>query len=108
MAARYILRAPDVLVVADNEDLASIAAPVAAPVSHAPQGVDVRSFVEKHLMHLGPREKPWKGGTLWTLDTCAFNVEHTNKSEYVILHASGAVSAGCHHAGCSDKDSRQL
>lgn len=50
----------------------------------------------------GPKE--WRGGRLYVFDECPWNSAHTDRSAYVIQHASGALDAGCHHDGCAGKD----
>jgi hypothetical protein len=46
----------------------------------------------------------WVGGEKWILNPCPWNPDHTNRSAFIIRHASGAIAAGCHHNGCQGKD----
>lgn len=52
--------------------------------------------------------KPWQGGRLWILEACPFDPAHTDRSAYIIQHASGAVDFGCHHASCQQHDWHSL
>ncbi len=65
---------------------------------------DLAAWLEQHNVSVA-EQKPWQdGATIYVLSVCLWNSDHTNKSAYIIHHASGAVSAGCHHEGCKDND----
>ncbi len=44
-------------------------------------------------------ERPWQGGTLYSLATCPFSSAHTDGA-FAIQFGNGAVFAGCHHDSC--------
>ncbi len=44
-------------------------------------------------------EKPWQGGTLYTLAQCPFSDAHADGA-YAIQFPNGAVHAGCKHESC--------
>ncbi|WP_175020541.1 hypothetical protein [Methanogenium cariaci] len=51
-------------------------------------------------------EKPWQGGTLFTLDACPpFSSAHTDGA-FAIQFANGALFAGCHHDSCGGGSQR--
>ena len=51
---------------------------------------------------------PWQSGTKWVFAVCPWNPDHNDGSAYIVRFASGALGAGCHHNGCTDKDWRAL
>lgn len=60
---------------------------------------DVQKFLDEHGIEAdGPH--PWNGGRRWILPVCPWNSEHNDRSAHIEQHASGAISAGCHHNGC--------
>ena len=44
-------------------------------------------------------QKPYAGGTLFTLDQCPFSSAH-KAGAYAIQFASGKIHAACHHQSC--------
>jgi putative DNA primase/helicase len=48
-------------------------------------------------------EKGWEGGSLYVLNPCPWNPDHTNGAAFVGRRANGALFAGCHHNGCAEK-----
>ncbi|PKL70661.1 MAG: hypothetical protein CVV30_04750 [Methanomicrobiales archaeon HGW-Methanomicrobiales-1] len=50
-------------------------------------------------------EKPFCGGTLYTLAQCPFSSAHKDGA-YAIQFANGAIHAGCHHATCGSGKQR--
>ncbi|GAB7016678.1 hypothetical protein [Methanogenium cariaci] len=50
-------------------------------------------------------EKPWQGGTLFTLEACPFSSAHQDGA-FAIQFANGALFAGCHHASCGGGSQR--
>jgi hypothetical protein len=71
-------------------------------------GFDLALWITKYLPDAeGPTA--WNGGgEKWVLPVCPWNPQHTNRSAFVLRMASGAVSAGCHHNGCADRDWHSL
>lgn len=90
------------------EQLAALAPPAPATRSAWDGGrpaFDLDAFLERHqdTLHV-VRSGEWNGGWKWILNPCPWNSEHTNKAAYIVRHASGAISAGCHHNGCAGRD----
>lgn len=105
-----ILHAPAELCIVVPELLAALAEPPAvAPLANMATsvgGFDLERFIAQHLPHAqGPQ--PWSGnsgaGERWILNPCPWNPAHTNDSAFILRHASGAISAGCHHNGCAGR-----
>lgn len=68
---------------------------------------DIDGFISRHNLDVtGPN--PWSGGRKWVFRTCPWNADHADRSAYILEHSSGAISAGCHHNGCSGNDWRTL
>lgn len=44
-------------------------------------------------------ERPWQGGTLFTLRECPFSNSHQDGA-FAVQFPSGGIYAGCHHASC--------
>jgi hypothetical protein len=72
-------------------------AAAAAPVDRG-AAVDLRAWLDEHGIAVAS-EKPWQGGTLYTLERCPFSDAHTDGA-YAIRFANGAVHAGCKHDSC--------
>lgn len=71
------------------------------------QGSGERLDIEGWMQRFGIAAvqcKPWQTGRLWILEACPFDPSHTDRSAYIIQHASGAVDFGCHHASCQQHD----
>jgi putative DNA primase/helicase len=66
--------------------------------SRAGATIDLRDFIARHDLRVS-KEKPWNGGTVFELETCPFNPEHT-RSSALIQFPSGAVDFTCHHNSC--------
>lgn len=66
------------------------------------QQFDVEAYLIAHQVEV-LRKKPWQGGWVWVLTACIWDPSHDDAGAYVIQFANGAVAAGCHHNGCSDK-----
>jgi hypothetical protein len=67
------------------------------------QSFDVdRWIIDRSIKVVGPT--PWKDGRKWVFPICPWNPDHTNRSAYIVQHASGAIAAGCQHNGCKDND----
>ena len=87
------------------EKLAGLAPPSAAKLSvlcpHANgDKFDVAAWLAKYKLPV-VETKPWNGGKLYVLNPCPWDPGHDNRSAVVIQHASGAISAKCHHNGCA-------
>lgn len=64
---------------------------------------DLGKWIDEHNLKVeGPT--PWQGGQKWIFHDCPWNPDHRDRSAYLLQLASGAISAGCHHNGCKDKD----
>lgn len=104
-----LLSVPETVVPAPRDALERLAdmaplperAPTRAPGTNGAR-FDVAAFIQRHGIDVA-LTAPWNGGAKWVLSTCPWNAEHVNRSSFVLQHASGAVSAGCHHNGCAGK-----
>ncbi|MDD1730077.1 MAG: hypothetical protein LUQ50_13530 [Methanospirillum sp.] len=65
--------------------------------SRSGSGFDLGSWLNVH--HLTATAKPYRGGTLYSLDRCPFSDEHTDGA-FAIQFPNGAIFAGCHHDSC--------
>nr|WP_302595397.1 hypothetical protein [uncultured Cellulosilyticum sp.] len=72
--------------------------------------IDVNDWLEK----VGLKEsivevKPYlDDATMWILNPCPWNAEHTNNSAFIIQFANGAVMAKCHHNSCANENWQTL
>jgi len=84
---------------AEPVGLASRPAPRAAVAGNL-RPFDVEAFIAKHHLDATAPE-PWNGqqgpGRRWVLNTDPMGGGHDDGSCFIIEHATGAVSAGCHH-----------
>jgi hypothetical protein len=64
--------------------------------------LDLDSWIVTHGL-LVARTGPWQDGWKWVLAACPWNPAHTDLSAYIVRLRSGAIAAGCHHAGCQGK-----
>ena len=60
---------------------------------------DLPGFFTRHGLEVRS-QGPWQDGTCYELSVCPFNSEHRGTA-HVEQFASGAISAGCHHASCT-------
>ncbi len=107
-----LLSVPETAEVVPRDKLEALAAlapavkPAAQPNTpvRAPEGqFDLDRWIAEHKLDVtGP--EPWQGGRRWVFRVCPWDAAHTNRSAYIVQHASGAISAGCHHNGCADRD----
>src|SRR5690606_276671 len=70
---------------------------------HANAAFDVQAFIDRHGLEVsGPQ--PWRGaqgdGRRWTFRKSPL-CSHDEGAAFIVQHASGAVTATCHHASCS-------
>jgi hypothetical protein len=106
-----ILSAPDHRIVVPVDLLEALAAlrpPEEPKPAHnvngkGPGPFDVPAFIARHNLEV-TNEGPWMEGYKWILAVCPWNEEHTNQSAFIIQRKNGALSAGCHHAGCHGKN----
>ncbi|NLF70804.1 MAG: DUF3987 domain-containing protein, partial [Candidatus Anammoximicrobium sp.] len=66
---------------------------------------NVADFIRRHGLEVdGPHD--WRGekgvGNKWTF-TRSPMCEHHGDGPFIVQHASGAITAGCHHNGCKGK-----
>jgi hypothetical protein len=73
-------------------------APGAAAPSRRPNGFDLGAWLGAHGIAVAG-ERPWQGGTLYTLAQCPFSGAHADGA-YAIQFANGAIHAGCKHDSC--------
>ena len=68
---------------------------------------DLEGWIQEHpeLLHV-VRSGSWAGGgRRWILSPCPWNPdEHNDTAAFVVQLKDGGIDAGCHHAGCADKD----
>jgi hypothetical protein len=63
---------------------------------------DIDSFIARAGLEVAFADA-WQGGRKWILKSCPWNSDHQNRSAFVLQFPSGAVTAGCHHNGCTGK-----
>ena len=86
--------------------------PIAAPpvvgtqVWNIDQLLEQRGLDYKRDDHY--RTKNGDVATRWELPVCPWNPEHNDNAAWIIQWPNGAVAAGCHHNGCTDKDWQAL
>lgn len=73
------------------------------PVQRTYGGLDVGEWLKKYNIGIFETKPSRDGGTVYVLEKCPWNEEHTNHSAYIIQFQSGAIVAKCHHNGCSGK-----
>jgi len=78
--------------------------PAAAPNGRSSGPFDLRAWLAEHNLAVAA-EKPWQGGTLFTLAQCPFSDAHADGA-YVIQFGNGAIHAGCKHDSCGGGDQR--
>ena len=100
-----ILSAPDELSVVTPDQLRDLAARLpteqhaqAQPASVKGKGFDLRLWLSDHNISVRS-EKPYNGGTLFTLDQCPFSSAH-KEGAFAVQFGNGAVFAGCKHTSC--------
>jgi P4 family phage/plasmid primase-like protien len=63
---------------------------------------NLEQWISEHNVTVeGPSN--WNGGRRWIFPECPWNPEH-KRSAYIVQLSNGAISAGCHHNSCADKD----
>ncbi len=108
----WVVNSPSEIEVVPREHLVALAADVpkkptrtSSPLSGR---IDVAEWLEHHGLETSePRD--WNSAKVWKIRVCPFSSEHTDHfSAHVVQFPNGALSAGCHHRSCADKDWRDL
>ena len=85
--------------------------PLVAKTSGDGQRLNVEQWMATYGIEVA-QTKSWIGrginGQLYVLRTCPFNPAHTDKSAFIIQADNGALTFGCHHNSCADKNWRDL
>jgi hypothetical protein len=110
-----LLEVPEDLRVVPLEQLKQLAAmvPEAPKPERHPRrngnhaAFDLEQWIAEHHVPVDST-KQWKGGRLWVLNPCPWNVAHTNKAAYIVQFPGGAISARCHHNGCAENNWQAL
>ncbi len=79
------------------------AAPQRPTLARGGEEFDVEAFMAANNLFV-KRTAAWQGGTKWVLETCPWNPEHTDDSAVILRFPGGALSAKCHHNGCTGND----
>lgn len=75
--------------------------------SYQGQHFDLDGFMAKYGLRVkDPR--PYGNGRKWIFHVCPWNTDHRDNSAFLIQFGNGAISAGCHHDGCSGKTWTEL
>ncbi|GAB6286920.1 MAG: hypothetical protein STSR0009_31230 [Methanoregula sp.] len=104
-----LVSAPHDVVLVTVEQLQNLAAQLPAEPDTQPAvgkepALDLRSWLVSHGIAIR-HEKPYRGGTLFTLAQCPFSSAHKDGA-YAIQFANGAIHAACHHATCDTRKQR--
>ena len=80
--------------------------PEPAPAPGTPKGaaLDLRQWLDGHGLAV-KAERPWQGGTLYSLAECPFSSAHTDGA-FAVQFSNGAIFAGCHHDSCGGGSQR--
>ena len=93
------------LAITDPEGETAAPAPSAKGTARRPgEKIDLTGWLRDHGLGFSDR-RPYQGGNLYRLDACPFSSAHTDGA-FAIQFASGAIYAGCHHAGCGGGSQR--
>ncbi len=63
------------------------------------QAFNIEEFIRRHTLEVD-QAKPWEGGRRWVFRHSPL-CDHHDGAAFIVEHASGALTAGCHHASCS-------
>ena len=104
-----ILTSPEALTIVAPELLQELAGEIPnesrilapTPGDYAP--FDIEAFISRNALDVqGP--EPWRGkqgnGSRWLFNKSPM-CDHDGDGPYIVCHASGAITAGCHHNSCS-------
>lgn len=97
-----IAYSPYLTVRAPREALEALAGAATPPLVQAYSGEqrwDLLAFIEEYNLDTGPTKAWDNGGSLVLLNECPC-CEHGGDGPWLAQHASGAMSAGCHHNSC--------
>lgn len=95
------LAVPDEIAAVPVEMLQHLAGLLPVDEPPAPKrgtGIDLAAWLTGHRIAVRSA-KPYRGGTLYTLEDCPFSSAHRDGA-FAIQFASGAIFAGCHHTSC--------
>ena len=106
----HILNVPEKLHVVDTDLLQSLASEAATELpavsrqtnNHNGRAFDIQAFIDRNSLDVeGPND--WSGqqgtGKRWRLKKSPL-CEHGGDGPFIIQHASGAITARCHHNSC--------
>ena len=95
-----IIARPAVLEPVPAERLRALAggSPTPQPAQAGAGPIDLRAWLTAHAIGI-TAEKPWQGGTLYTLEQCPFSDAHADGA-YAVQFPNGAIHAGCRHDSC--------
>ena len=98
-----ICSAPDAPAIVPESVLQKLAGSIPRSAPEAEQGrrrgsFDLGRWLGRHGIAV-KTERPWQGGTLYSLAACPFSTAHTDGA-FAVQFANGAVFAGCHHDSC--------
>ncbi len=109
-----IVEGPRDLLVVPRHRLDRLAASVCKLTQASPRrrragkpSFDLDAWIAKHALPVVSTGS-WSGGRKWVLNPCPWNLEHTNRSAYIVQLDNGAISAGCHHNGCANESWQSL
>lgn len=100
-----IIDRPETIAIVTREQLEELAGPAPKPAAAAVNGrangtaFDLTGFIARNNLDV-TEPGPWNGGTRWELKTSPF-CDHGGDGPYILQHATGAISASCHHNSCS-------
>jgi len=95
-----LLSVPEEIAIVPLERLQHLAGllPREEPQVSKKNGIELRTWLTGHGIGIGS-ERPWQGGTLYTLEECPFSSAHRDGA-FAVQFANGAIFAGCHHSSC--------
>lgn len=109
-----VLETPDDIQIVNGDLLAMLAAMNPPRTERASDrkarsggAIDLSAWLEDHDLSV-LEEKQWKGARMWILNSCPWNDHDKGGSAFIIQFTSGAVTARCHHNGCSEENWNSL
>ncbi len=107
-----LLYIPERIETVSRVQLKELAGAIAKPAPHhsprrSGDRLDIEEFIRRHGLETKDPVQ-YEGGQKWVFPICPWNPDHTDNSAYLVEHASGAISAGCHHNGCASNDWRSM
>lgn len=70
-------------------------------------GFDIEQWMKQYNISVA-KQKTWKGGTIYNLEVCPFDSNHTYPDACIIKAKSGALGFHCFHNSCSSHDWKAL